>query len=331
MSEISNPHDSFFRETFSRKEVATDFLSMYLPDEITQHINLDTLKMSKDTFVDEELRSHFSDLLYTVKHRKEDLHLYLLFEHKSSPDSWISLQLLRYMVKIWDLYRKQHPKTKKLPTILPLVLYHGYNKWKIPQEFNALLAQNDDYLKEYTPNFQYLLHDFSFMSNEEIRGKAILRLTLQLFKHIKDPALADKLPQIINLLQEVSSKQTALEILEILLRYVVKGTKRFTEQDMTKIFTQTSMEDNIMKTFIDDYIEQGLKQGIQQGIQQGMQQGMQQGIQQGSNKVLIIQLTHRFGSLPKWAEEKIHNADIKTLEKWSLQLLSANELDEVFH
>ena len=321
---------SFVKHSVEKK-LPPIFLSMYLPDEITQHINLDTLKMSKDTFVDEELRSHFSDLLYTVKHRKEDLHLYLLFEHKSSPDSWISLQLLRYMVKIWDLYRKQHPKTKKLPTILPLVLYHGYNKWKIPQEFNALLAQNDDYLKEYTPNFQYLLHDFSFMSNEEIRGKAILRLTLQLFKHIKDPALADKLPQIINLLQEVSSKQTALEILEILLRYVVKGTKRFSEQDMTKIFTQTSMEDNIMKTFIDDYIEQGLKQGIQQGIQQGMQQGMQQGIQQGSNKVLIIQLTHRFGSLPKWAEEKIHNADIKTLEKWSLQLLSANELDEVFH
>ena len=46
---------------------------------------------------------------------------------------------------------------------------------------------------------------------------------------------------------------------------------------------------------------------------------------------MIIQLTHSFGSLPKWAEKKIHNADIKTLEKWSLKLLSANELDEVFH
>ncbi len=187
MSQISNPHDSFFRETFSRKDVATDFLSMYLPEIIKRQINLDTLKMSKDSFVDEELRSHFSDLLYTVQHRKGDLHLYLLFEHKSSPDPWISLQLLRYMVKIWDLYKKQHPKTKQLPAILPLVLYHGHNKWQIPQDFNAILTQNDDCFKQYTPNFLYLLHDFSFMSNEEIRGKAILRLTLQLFKHIKDP------------------------------------------------------------------------------------------------------------------------------------------------
>ncbi len=275
--------------------------------------------MSKDSFVDEELRNHFSDLLYTVQHRTGDLHLYLLFEHKSAPDQWISLQLLRYMVKIWDLHRKQHPKTKRLPAILPLVLYHGYNKWQIPQEFNAILAQNDDCFKPYTPNFLYLLHDFSFRSNEEIRGKAILRLTLQLLKHIKDPQLADKLPEIINLLQEVGSKQTALEILELLLRYVVKGTKQFSEQDMTKIFEKASMEDTIMKTFIDEYIEQGMKQGLQQGMQQG------------SNKMLIIQLTHRFGSLPKWAEDKIHNANMETLEKWSLNLLSANELGEVFH
>ena len=31
MREISNPHDSFFRETFSRIEIATDFLTAYLP------------------------------------------------------------------------------------------------------------------------------------------------------------------------------------------------------------------------------------------------------------------------------------------------------------
>jgi len=98
---------------------------------------------------------------------------------------------------------------------------------------------------------------------------------------------------------------------------------------------KTSMEDSIMKTFIDEYIEQGMKkgekEGMQQGMQQGIQQGMQQGMQQGGYKILSTQLTHRFGDLPKWASEKIDNADIETIEKWSLRLLSANKLDEVFH
>ena len=74
-----------------------------------------------------------------------------------------------------------------------------------------------------------------------------------------------------------------------------------------------------MKTFIDEYIEQGMKKGKKEGMQQG------------GYKILSTLLTPRFGTLPKWASEKIDNADIETIEKWSLRLLSAEKLDEVFH
>ena len=74
-----------------------------------------------------------------------------------------------------------------------------------------------------------------------------------------------------------------------------------------------------MKTFIDEYIEQGMKKGRQEGIQQA------------GYKILSTLLTHRFGTLPQWVTEKINNADLDTLEKWSLRLLSAEKLDEVFH
>jgi hypothetical protein len=113
--------------------------------------------------------------------------------------------------------------------------------------------------------------------------------------------------------------KTALEILELLLRYVVISTKRYTEKDILEILNHTSIEDNIMKTFIDEYIEQGRKKGRKEGRQEA------------GYKILSTQLTHRFGDLPKWATEKIDNADIHTLEKWSLRLLSAEKLDEVFH
>lgn len=300
---------------FHRKEIASGFFKEYLPEQIKQQISLETLTISKDSFIDKELRHHFSDLLYTVKHRQSDLHLYLLFEHKSSPDHWIGLQLLRYMVRIWELFRKQNPKTQKLPVIIPLVLYHGRNTWSTPKTFNALLAQDDDFLKQYTPDFQYLLHDFSFRSNKQIKGEALTCLTLLALRHIFDPHLSDKLPEIINLLQDVNSRKTALEILETLLRYVVKGTKCYTENDIIEILAHTTIEDNIMKTFIDEYIEQG--------VQKGMQKGM--------HKVLSTQLTHRFGTLPKWATEKIDEANIDTLERWFLKVLSAEKLDEVFH
>ena len=315
MSEITNPHDSFASEMFSRKEVAVGFFKEYLPEQLRRRIDLNTLEISKDSFVDKELHHHFSDLLYTVKYHQTDLYLYLLFEHKSSPDHWVGLQLLRYMVRIWELFRKQQPKAKQLPVVIPLVLYHGRNKWQIPKSFSSLLAQEDEYLRQYSPDFQYLLYDFSLHSDEQIKGEALGRIALEILRHIFDPHLADKLPAIINLLEEVNSKETTLEILEILLRYVVKGTKRFVEKDIVEILGHTVIEDNIMKTFIDEYIDQGLKKGRQEGRQE----------------VLSTQLVHRFGVLPKWASSKIDAADMETLDRWFLKILSAEKLDDVFH
>ncbi|WP_133514341.1 Rpn family recombination-promoting nuclease/putative transposase [Halanaerobium saccharolyticum] len=41
-----------------------------------------------------------------------------LIEHKSYPDKEVSLQLLKYITKIWDLYLKQN-NSGKLPVVLP--------------------------------------------------------------------------------------------------------------------------------------------------------------------------------------------------------------------
>ena len=311
MSEVPNPHDSFFRETFGRKEIAADFLLHYLPSDLLDCLDLDTLRLSKDSFVDQELRNHYSDLLYTVGSPDDPLYVYLLFEHKSNPDPWTGLQLLRYMVRIWEQFRKQHPAARKLPLILPLVLYHGRSRWNLSVAFHNLLVDFPACYKPYIPEFRFLLHDFSYLSDVEVKGKVLGRVTLSLLKHIFDPKLEDNLPEIINLLQSVQAQETVLEILEIMLRYVVKATQRFTEEDISELLRTTSIEEDIMKTFIDKYIEQGL--------------------QQGQSQILSVQLNNRFGTLPQWALEKMENADTKTLERWSIRLLSAKSLDEVFH
>jgi predicted transposase YdaD len=50
--------------------------------------------------------------------------LYLLFEHKSRPDRFARLQLLRYTVELWDEWHRGHPRAL-LPPVLPVVFYHG--------------------------------------------------------------------------------------------------------------------------------------------------------------------------------------------------------------
>ena len=58
--------------------------------------------------------------------------------------------------------------------------------------------------------------------------------------------------------------------------------------------------------------------------------GKQIGKQQGGSSILQCQLQRRFGDTPSWANDKIAKADLPTLEKWGLQLLDAQSLEDVF-
>ena len=79
------------------------------------------------------------------------------------------------------------------------------------------------------------------------------------------------------------------------------------------------------------FTERFREEGMQQGIEKGMQQGMQKGLQQGEAKILIRQLTKRFGELPEETLRKIESADADTLLQWSERVLTAQTLDEILH
>ena len=101
MSEINNIHDTFFRETMSHKEVAADFLANYLPAPVLEFVQLETLSITKDTFVDRKQAAHYSDLLYQVKLAGDRPgFVYFLFVSGQSGPSCVALML---PVKVWEV------------------------------------------------------------------------------------------------------------------------------------------------------------------------------------------------------------------------------------
>jgi predicted transposase/invertase (TIGR01784 family) len=107
MSDISNPHDRFFREVFSRLELSSEFLSKQLPPAIAASLDFSTLDLRPGSFLDEELQQYYSDLLFRVKLQTgRPAYVYVLLEHKSYIEWFTGLQLLRYKVEIWEQARK---------------------------------------------------------------------------------------------------------------------------------------------------------------------------------------------------------------------------------
>ncbi|MCK5838043.1 MAG: Rpn family recombination-promoting nuclease/putative transposase, partial [Desulfobacula sp.] len=125
MKKISSPHDKYFKFNLSIKRNAVEFFTNYFPDEILKLTNFETLEISKDSFVDEELKEYFSDILYTVNIAGSDSYIYILLEHKSYNDTLTVIQTLKYIIHIWELHLEHNKikdkyKTRKLPIILPV-------------------------------------------------------------------------------------------------------------------------------------------------------------------------------------------------------------------
>jgi predicted transposase/invertase (TIGR01784 family) len=337
METLPNPHDRFFRETFSRLEIARGFLEAYLPPQIAGGLAFETLAIAKDSFIEKELQEHFSDLLYTVQYREAPVHIYLLLEHKSHPAERVALQLLRYQVKIWEQFLKQHPTAETLPPILPLVLYHGTRRWQVAPAFQDLIAPLDEALAPYVPQFRYALYDLSRYPPEALRGPVLSQLVLLALKHIFSPDPRIPLAEILQRIAVLLEQETALEILEVILRYYVQATQRLDEKDIRALLATMSTGDDWMQTFIDRYFEQGRQQGLEQGRQQGLEQGRQQGLeegveqgrQQGEAALLLRQLERKFGPLSATHRQQVQEADAATLLEWSERILIADTLEEV--
>ncbi len=186
MDIVNNPHDKFFKQVLGNGETAGDFLKNYLPQDLLANIDLDSLEIQKDTYIEKELEERFSDILYHVRIKGKEGFIYFLFEHKSYSYQIIALQLLKYMVSIWDQKVKKEQKST-LPPIISLVLYHGKERWQIEHNFSSLIDGIEDlpeYVKRYIPDYEYLFYDFSPYSAEEIRGGVELQIFIGLLNAI---------------------------------------------------------------------------------------------------------------------------------------------------
>ena len=182
-----------FTEVFSDITIAKDFIQNYIPAEIAQFIELDSITRQKDSFIDEKLKESFSDLIFQVKMQDDIGYISILFEHKSYPTDDIAIQLLRYMCNIWEAMFKKE-KMKKLPVILPIVIYHEKKSWNIDQSLAGILDgyhKLPEVLRPYIPNFKYLLYDLTKYTEEELKGNAQLRFFFNVLQTIQTKSAND--------------------------------------------------------------------------------------------------------------------------------------------
>lgn len=184
------------------------------------------------------------------------------------------------------------------------------------------------HVKEYLPNFHYLLYDLSEYSDEEIKGNAQLRIMLKLLRDVASKSTEEFLRSFYeasHALLEIEDKQKGIEFFEITLRYVFNAVRDLTKKDMEQIVRQIETtfpeRSEVAMTLADILREEGMQEGLEKGRQEGASQALA--------KTALQQLTEKFGALPEDLKEDIKEADLATLETILQNIFKYQSIDDV--
>ena len=117
-----------------------------------------------------------------------------LIEHKSGVDYNVIMQILRYMVYIWEDYEKQQEeehkgisstKQFKYPPVLPIVYYEGNENWTAERNLYPKIMLNEPF-KEFIPDFRYYLINLNDYSKSELISRKSSLAFVMLINSIKN-------------------------------------------------------------------------------------------------------------------------------------------------
>jgi predicted transposase/invertase (TIGR01784 family) len=343
MTTINNPHDAFVRHSFENPLVLQEFCSNYLPRSVAEQIEINKVRLDHDSFVDKNLKEHLSDLLINAPLRNSSTaKIYILFEHKSGDERFVMLQLLRYMVQIWqkELAAQKSVSSYCLTPIIPLILYHGDKQMTAPVEFSELIKAVPE-MERYTPRFSAHLLDLSVIDENDLSGGVRIFSVMNMLQIIRSSRLNDRLPEIVKALDTISEQQDVLSIIRTILFYALSGSDKVTEAAVTRTVQQIRNGGEIMNTLVKKWVDQGFRKGVEEGIEKGIEKGIRKGREEGFEKgiekgidevriVILKAVKARFGEVSEKMKSYVAStSDTHVLEGIIPLVISCSSAEEM--
>ncbi|QYN35379.1 Rpn family recombination-promoting nuclease/putative transposase [Pseudonocardia sp. DSM 110487] len=328
---VAQPHDALFRFVFGKPVHAASELRAVLPAALAERLDLAGLRLVNGSFVDEELTNRHCDVLMRTTLDGRDAYVYVLIEHQSSADPMMPLRMLRYVMRIWERHLEQHPKARRLPMIVPLVVYQGSRRWAHPVELSELLDLDPETARlagAFLPRFRFLLDDLTTLDKTALRARPVstpVRLTVRLLRivptHASD-AVAAIDPDDIDDLRDLLRYPDWRELITALLKYI-QAASETPPHRLAWLAAQIGPEAEEVYMTTADILRA-------EGEAKGRAEGEAKGRVEHAARMLVRLLTRRFGAVPEDAHARIDAASLEQLDIWSERVLDAAALEDVF-
>ena len=310
-------HDHGYKLIFSQPEMVEDLLRGFVPGEWVDRLDFGSLQRVSGTYVTGDLREREDDIIWRVRLLDSWLYVYLLIEFQSTVDPFMALRMMVYLGLLYQdlVAQKELSADRRLPPVLPIVLYNGPKPWRAALEVSELIEQLPG-LEMYVPHCRYLLLDEGQYPEGELVSSENLAAALFRLERAHSPEdVREVLSSLIDLLTG-PSRQELRRAFTVWLRRVLIPARlgRVTIPETAELTEVRAM----------------LAERVIEWTQQWKAEGKAEGRAEGRAEILLRQLEKKFGPLTSEQRSLVSAADEEALLAWADRILVAETLDEIF-
>lgn len=315
-------HDGMFKSLFSDPALATQELQAVLPAALAARVDWSAMLPMPPSFVDAVFRQRTGDLVYQGRFVDGGEVLFWLLEHQSREDWWMLERLVDTTCMMWRCWRKQHREARRLPVIVPVVIYNGPRPWRAPRDLDALYGLSEATRAALGPHVlscAMVLDDLAAVEDEALRARrmdAYARLCLFAMARAAER----------DFLERLAAWQGELKIVfasgdnDLMYTFLVYTSRVHRHTDPDKVQQRIAAPFGFGLPLEGDRVST-LERLVHEGLEKGLQ---------GQRAMLLRLLAKRFGAVPEPIAARVNAAAVPEVDHWFDRALDAGSLDDVF-
>ena len=192
-----------------------------------------------------------------------DGYIYTLIEHQSSPDKFIPLRMMRYILAVMEQHVEKH---KCAPVVIPVLFYHGAVR-PYPYPLNWVDCLDDpEYGREiYGESKPFSLVDVSTLDDDEIEQYRRMAALMYTMKSGTQGDLIELIGKSITLTDKYGSSVH----LNTVLTYLMELYQMDVAELFEAISTHYPSHKGVIMTIAEQLEEKGLEKGRAEGLAEG--------------------------------------------------------------
>ena len=338
----AQPHDIAVRKLFEYPPYAKEFFELVLQEDV----DILSMEQRPDRIIGMDFKPTITDILFDVALSNRHVRVYLMIEHQSTVDRFLSVRMLTNVGKLW--LNKAEQGASELPVVLSVALTNSLGKWTAPTDVHQLVPGMSRLPKEWAdkvPQMSYFLCDLQGMSNADLMEYAAspsMRLSLLALRNIRDKQLVALLDEWKELWRAAGSEAKGLHTVRVVLGYL-STVPNMSNDTLFHAGEMAGMEsESVRQSLAWQWMEEGEQKGIQKGLEQGRAEGLEKGLAKGLAKgreegredgfrcTLLMLLEARLGSVSPLVREVVSSASLAKLEVWTRRAVVAATVEDVF-